>query len=188
MMYFKIADGTYTMIGILEKEIDFSKYTDKHIFCLTNIKFALVQNNLFHFEIIRNKDFIKFEKNSEFNISKISEIEFSNNFKTLINTKYITHHYIPQDYDLSGLSTPKKIIYIPSKGKECDKIKISKNIYIGPISGSITVDEERYIPREEKIIEPQMQIGDFRFCEEESTVLESIYYSIYKNINYKDLL
>lgn len=187
-MYFKITDGIYIMIGILEKEIDFSKYTDKHIFGLNNIKLALVQSNLFNFEIIRNKDFIIFEKHSEFNISKISEAEFSNTFKTLINTKYIIHHYIPQDYDLSGLSTPKKIIHVPSRGKEFDKIKISKNIYIGPISGSITVDEEHYIPREEKIIEPATQIGDFKFCEEESTVLESIYYLIYKEINYKDLI
>lgn len=187
-MYFKITDGTYTMIGILEKEIDFSQYADQHIFGLNNIKLALVQSNLFNIELIRNKDFMIFENHSGFNISKISEVEFSNTFKTLINTKYIIHHYIPQDYDLSGLSTPKKIIFIPSRGKECEKISVSRNIYIGPISGSITVDEEHYIPHEEKIIEPATQIGDFRFCEEESTVLESIYYLIYKDINYKDLL
>jgi len=187
-MYFKITDGTYTMIGILEKEIDFSQYTNKHIFNLNNIKLALVQNNLFDFELIRNKNFMVFENHSGFNISKISEVEFSNTFKTLINTKYIKHHYIPQDYDLSGLSTPKKIIFIPSRGKEYEKILISRNIYIGPISGSVTVDEEHYFPREEKIIEPEIQIGDFRFCEEESTVLESIYYLTYKDINYKNLI
>lgn len=187
-MYFKITDGSYTMIGILEKETDFSQYTNKHIFSLNNIKLALVQSNLFNFELIRNKDFIVFENHSGFNISKISEDDFSNTFKTLINTKYIIHHFIPPYYDLSGLSTPKKIIFIPSRGKEYDKISVSKNIYIGPISGSITVDEEHCIPREEKIIEPATQIGDFRFCEGESTVLESVYYLTYKDINYKDLL
>ena len=121
-------------------------------------------------------------------IEDITLDDFKQAFEEIKKRSFVIRHYIPKDYDIAGISTPKKIIYIPSRGKEYDVEEHYVEMYFGPNTGSFPVPIRQAIAREEKVVEPKKKIENFEFILEKSTLCTSVYKLIWRNQSLEEFL
>jgi len=121
-------------------------------------------------------------------IEDITIDEFRSAFEEIKKRSFDIRHHLPKDYDIAGISTPEKIIYIPSRGREYNIEEHYVEMYFGPNTGSFPVPIRQAVSRKEQVIEPKKKIGNFEFVPEESTLCTSVYKLMWRNWSLEEFL